>query len=737
MKFINTLITMAVTSAAMAEVPLSYPVANTGSEYPDPPFPSASECPSVSGLPNPFEFSDGSGVVESFCQWSQRRNEIKREIEHYEIGDLPTFESLEATYSGGTLAVVVKNNGKTLKLTAKIVVPSGSGPHPIVIGMDGNTGSLSSSYFSKCIQVPFTHTQIAEYNSGFGGSGKSQSDPFFQFYPNSFQKGDYCAWSWGISRLIDGLEIVKDQINADLSRIAVTGCSYAGKMALFAGAFDERVALTIAQESGGGGINSWRVSEQIGSDVEGISNTNYDWFMSSFKTNFNGKTSKIPYDHHELIGMIAPRAFLAFGNPDYTWLGDKSGYISLQAASEIWKAMGIEDRFGYVIEGGHSHCQASSKQNSAAQAFIDKFLYGNENANTNVRTSTISADYDTWKKAWSGHKIDMSETNCGNGEIEQEADPEFEFTNMEGVESLCSGKANEISWTMTGETAKSFKLMWNTGKNGEKITPSSAKASSEWASESGSFKWSAENVLSDDGKNGESSRWGAAESKDGFADSWLEVDLANEQVVAGIQIDEFDKYGAISDFEIQADVNNKWETVLVGTTIGKKYSASFSPTKTSKIRLYIKAAENVNINYMFPTGTSSVELKNDISTSGSFEWNLDENANETGLLTICKSSGKVLASSHVIQQKKCANADIDDVNGLSAIKIAPNPASAEIEVISDQELESVEISNALSAVIIKTNKSKVNISLLPEGCYFVKVKTIQGNVSVEKLIVRN
>jgi hypothetical protein len=32
-------------------------------------------------------------------------------------------------------------------------------------------------------------------------------------------------------------------------------------MALFAGAFDERVALTVAQESGGGGINAWRTSQ--------------------------------------------------------------------------------------------------------------------------------------------------------------------------------------------------------------------------------------------------------------------------------------------------------------------------------------------------------------------------------------------------------------------------------------------------------------------------------------------
>ncbi len=734
MKFINTLLMMAATSAAMAEVPLSYPVENTGAEYPDPAFPSAAQCPTIQGFPNPFEFSDGSGVVESFCQWSQRRNEIKREIEHYEIGDKPAFESVDATYSGGTLTVTVKNAGKTLKLTAKISVPSGSGPHPIVIGMDGNTGSLSSNLFSKCIQVPFTHTQIAEYNSGFGGGGKSQNDPFFQFYPNSFHKGDYCAWSWGISRLIDGLEIVKDQIHADLGHIAVTGCSYAGKMALFAGAFDERIALTIAQESGGGGINSWRVSEQIGSDVEGISNTNYDWFMSSFKTNFNGKTSKIPYDHHELIAMIAPRAFLAFGNPDYVWLGDKSGYISLRAAEEVWKAMGIDERFGYVIEGGHSHCQASSKQNSAAQAFINKFLYGQE-ANTNIRTSTVNGDADSWKKAWAGHKIDMSEVDCGNGGSAPEPDPEFAF-NMEGIENLCAGKSNEISWTMTGETTKSFKLMWNTGKNGEKITPSDATASSEW-SEGGSFKWAASNALTDDGKNGESSRWGALEGKDGFAGSWLQVNLSGTQVVAGVQIDEFEKYGAISEFEIQVDKAGKWETVLEGTTIGKKYSASFSPVQTSKMRLYIKAAENVNINYMFPTGTSAEELTNDITDSGSFMWNLKDNADEAGILTICKSTGKVLASTNILQQKKCVETDVDNINIKSSLVIVPNPASGEFDIVSDDEIKSIEVVNTLSEVVIKTNSTKVNISTLPEGCYFVKATTKSGDIIFEKLIVRN
>ena len=55
----------------------------------------------------------------------------------------------------------------------------------------------------------------------------------------------------------------------DMKHLAVTGCSYAGKMALFAGAFDERVALTIPQESGGGGAPSWRVTRGIEAYVGG------------------------------------------------------------------------------------------------------------------------------------------------------------------------------------------------------------------------------------------------------------------------------------------------------------------------------------------------------------------------------------------------------------------------------------------------------------------------------------
>lgn len=45
----------------------------------------------------------------------------------------------------------------------------------------------------------------------------------------------------GVSRLIDGLEKLGKKSRIDLSHLAISGCSFAGKMALFAGAFDERM----------------------------------------------------------------------------------------------------------------------------------------------------------------------------------------------------------------------------------------------------------------------------------------------------------------------------------------------------------------------------------------------------------------------------------------------------------------------------------------------------------------
>lgn len=377
------------------EMPFVHDVENTGADWPAPYMYSIDELPPIESLPDPFEWSDGRGRISNLSDWRYRRAEIKAEIEHYEIGEKPVRpDSITASFVGGTLKVNITVNGNTLTLTSSVILPEGDGPFPALIGIvsweGGSIGTLPSEIFTSrnIALIEFNYWQVMAHTQIRG------SEPINALYPELTYMGAYSAWSWGVSRLIDGLELVSPELNIDLKRLAINGCSFAGKMALFAGAFDERIALTIAQESGGGGYTTWRVSETLG-NVETLRNTSHAWFIDEmFK--FANAVPKLPHDHHELMAMVAPRALLVTGNPGYEWLADESGYVGSKAAQEVWKALGVPERFGYSIISGHDHCVVPNSEIPAIEAFVDKFLLGDENANTDVAMSPYHTDLSAW-----------------------------------------------------------------------------------------------------------------------------------------------------------------------------------------------------------------------------------------------------------------------------------------------------------------------------------------------------
>jgi hypothetical protein len=171
-------------------------------------------------------------------------------------------------------------------------------------------------------------------------------------------------------------------------------------MALFAGAFDERIALTIAQESGGGGAAAWRVSETL-TAVENLGATNFTWFMADMAQFANKNVTKLPMDHHELMAMVAPRALFVIGNPDMVWLADTSGYVSCRAAKRVWDTFGVPDRMGFSFVGHPDHCVLPDVQKPEVEAFVDKFLLGDPNANTDISTNPYDGvDYSYWTEWW-------------------------------------------------------------------------------------------------------------------------------------------------------------------------------------------------------------------------------------------------------------------------------------------------------------------------------------------------
>lgn len=382
---------IAACNTPVKDIPLVFDRENTAAGLPVPEMPGLSELPVETSLPDPFMFSDGRSRVKRYSQWESRRAEIMAELQHYEIGEKPVTprECVKARMSGDTLIVDVTVNGETLTIHSFIRYPEGDGPFPAVIGIGMGAGSLPQHIFVErdVAMISFPFWEVMQHTQ------KRGEEPLNRLYPDNLEMGNYAAWPWGVSRLIDGLEIVGEASRIDLEHLAISGCSFAGKMALWSGAFDERIALTIAQEPGGGGAAAWRVSETLG-NVETLGNTNFAWFKESMRQYSGDNVNRLPMDHHELCALVAPRALLVFGNPDYEWLADESGYVSCVAARKVWEEFGIADRMGYSFVAGHMHCMLPESQWPELEAFVDRFLLGKD-VPTDVRIAPMFQDVDT------------------------------------------------------------------------------------------------------------------------------------------------------------------------------------------------------------------------------------------------------------------------------------------------------------------------------------------------------
>lgn len=393
LKQASAIILAAGISAACSDIPLVFDKENTAAEFEAPAMPPLEELEVLETLPDPLEFEDG-GRVKKYSQWERRRAEILAQLQHYEVGFKPETprECIDARMEGDTLVADITVGGETLTIRSLIQYPEGDGPFPAIIGIGMGAGSLPQQIFKdrNIAMIAFPFWEVMSHTQ------KRGEEPLNRLYPDQLEIGSYAAWPWGVSRLIDALEIVGEESRIDQKHLAISGCSFAGKMALWSGAMDERIALTIAQEPGGGGAAAWRVSETLG-NVETLARTNYSWFKESMRVFGEENVNRLPMDHHELCALVAPRALLVFGNPDYEWLADEAGYVSCVAARKVWEAFGIADRMGYSFIDGHMHCMLPESQWPELEAFVDRFLLGKD-VPTEVTKAPMftEVDVDKW-----------------------------------------------------------------------------------------------------------------------------------------------------------------------------------------------------------------------------------------------------------------------------------------------------------------------------------------------------
>ncbi|KAF7291180.1 hypothetical protein MIND_01261300 [Mycena indigotica] len=349
----------------------------------------AQSCPTIPSLSSynsatlqdPFTFASGAKVVTK-ADWACRQSEISTLLQQDELGAMPADpQSVTATFSGSTLSITVTDGGKTLTFAPTISFPSsGTAPFPAIIGI----GGIAIPSPAGVAVINFNNDEMAaQVNGSSRGQGK-----FFQMYGTNHSAGAMMAWAWGVRRIMDALTKTS-AARIDVTRVAVSGCSRNGKGALVAGAFDPRIVLTIPQESGSGGTDSWRISDSIlknGTSTQTASEIIGEnvWFSTLFNTYAQSSVNKLPFDHHLLMGLVAPRGLFAIDNVGYAWLGPFASYGALVSARTIWTALGVPTNMGFSQSPDHPHCSFPSSQQTQLNAFINKFLLNQSSANTNI-----------------------------------------------------------------------------------------------------------------------------------------------------------------------------------------------------------------------------------------------------------------------------------------------------------------------------------------------------------------
>ena len=143
--FLSLLLTCNMAKAQ--RIPFVYEQENTGANV-EVALPDVSELPVVESLTDPLMWSNGKGRVKSFAEWSRRRGEIAKEIQHYGIGVKPAVDlkDVKARMEGETLVVDVERNGKSITLRMELHYPkTGTAPYPLMIGTSNNSPYNSRS----------------------------------------------------------------------------------------------------------------------------------------------------------------------------------------------------------------------------------------------------------------------------------------------------------------------------------------------------------------------------------------------------------------------------------------------------------------------------------------------------------------------------------------------------------------------------------------------------------------
>ncbi len=327
-------------------------------------FPSINTLDRINDFPSLFKKLDGTRV-NTPGEWEAHRDDLKQLIQYYEYGFLPPAPEkmvVKNIHAGkifqekGFYDSVKLECGQDIDIILQIYRPKGQGPFPVVITGDLCWGSIYK-YAENILDrgyaiIEFDRTDVDEDNA-------NRLDGLHALYPRD-DFGTIAAWAWAYMCVID---YTCDNPVFDKKKITITGHSRGGKTALLAGALDERVTLTNPHCSGigGAGPNRYLITGETINDITDSNRFHY-WFNKNYLMFRGNNVSKLPFDQHALVALVAPRAYLSTNALDDAWANPEGTQLAHKEAEKIFQFLDAENKIQiHFREGEHEQNESDWK----------------------------------------------------------------------------------------------------------------------------------------------------------------------------------------------------------------------------------------------------------------------------------------------------------------------------------------------------------------------------------------
>jgi hypothetical protein len=316
----------------------------------------------TSPLPDLFTFADDRPVA-SPADWPARRQELSDLVVGIEYGGMPPApEALTSELLHGTTVARFGGASYTqyhltahcplpVRFRLDVLVPQGDGPLPVILNGDGCWRYTSDAVTEEVLRRGNILAQFSRVEIVPDAYNDARDTGLYLAYPE-LRFGALSAWAWGYHRCVDFLETLPA---ADSARIAVVGHSRGGKTSLLAGATDERIALTSANDSGSGGAGCYHLQGPESETLEHSIQMIAYWYGPRL-AEYLGREQELPFDQHSLKALVAPRPLLTTEALGDLWANPSGTWQTHLAASKAWEFLGTNERPGiWYREGGHDH----------------------------------------------------------------------------------------------------------------------------------------------------------------------------------------------------------------------------------------------------------------------------------------------------------------------------------------------------------------------------------------------